>query len=335
MFCKSFFAPIFFIFILSQPSQLEAMHRDGEVDEYNHKNCITQQATPFKNKAPALKNDNLTFIFAEAPEEIVNEIFSYLKSNEVLLLRETSKKLKDIVDRSYWKNHVISINNRSSSPAIQDVKDIPCSHVSLAFNRWEEKDIEQLLDYKHATHLRLVGLNSWNFSAAELFNPYLVASCMSCILSIINIPLFSIFGVELGLPTIFLSVTSLDLSKSNIGDYGVISFVSHFKKLQILNISHNDIGRNIIGEANAIANLHSLTSLNISRNHFSSETVRPIAKLKNLTSLDISYNYIGDNSAIKQLSLFPKEEKFIYNNQIQKNKFSNGFPIFFNPDVEE
>lgn len=324
MFCNPFFAPIFLVFILSLPSQLDAMHRDGEVDEYNHKNCIIQQARPSNNKESALKNDQLSFIFGEAPKDILNEIFKYLKSNELLRLREISKNLKNIVDRDYWKTHVININNRSSSPVIESIKDIPCSDVSLGFNRWEEKDMEQLLSFKHATHLRLVGLGSCNFSTAELFNPFPVALCVSGVLSLVN----AIFGMELGTPELFSNLKSLDLSNSNIGDYGVIAFVSQFRKLQTLNISNNSIGHNISGEANAIANLHTLTSLNISGNSFSSETIKPISQLTNLTVLDISNNFVEDKRVVKTLSLLPKLKNFTKNNQRRKSNPRHPFPVF-------
>ena len=321
MFCKTIFVPIFSLFILSQPSQLKAM-KQNEFDACNNKHCITQQARSSKKKALALKNDNLTFIFAEAPEDILNEILIYLKSNETLLLRQTSKKLKDIVDRGYWKTHAISINSRSSSPAIQDVQDIPCSHVSLGFNKWEEKDIEQLLSFKHPTHLRLVGLGSCDFSTAELFNPYPFAFCVSGILSIVN----RIFGMELGIPVLFSNLTSLDLSNSSIGDCGVTSFISQFKKLQTLNMSNNNIGRNIKGEANAIAKLHTLISLNISSNNFSSETIKPIAQLTNLTALDVSNNFVDDNRELKKLSLLPKLKNFTKNNERRKSNSTSVLP---------
>ena len=123
------------------------------------------------------------------------------------------------------------------------------------------------------THLRLEGLQSWDFSTGELFNPSLCSCFFSCITSIANCAFRALFRMDLSYtPAIFLNVTSLDLSDSIIGDYGVKCFVSHFKNLKVLDISSNNIGYNAIGEIDIIFNNKNLTSLNIRKNHFSNHS---------------------------------------------------------------
>lgn len=249
--------------------------------------------------------------FRKIPKEIIKKIFFSFQKNNVLDIRRTSKEFKNIIDVCYWDHYKINIATKSSFPAIQDIRNIPFASIVFSFEKWRQKDIEELLLFKKITTLHFKGMPDWNFSTNELFNPMPCAYMISYILSILNVPICLITGVDLCTPPIFKSVTSLDLSNNIIGDYGVICFISKFKKLKFLNISNNDIGRNIISEVNVLAEMNTLVSLNISKNNFNNETISYIDRLKNLTYLDISYNPISEYVIIKRLSSLPKLTHFI------------------------
>ncbi len=275
---------------------------------FESKSMIEDENNKFPNQHSVRKN---VFDFTKIPREVVKEIFCSFQVNDFLNLRRTSKILKNIIDADYCNLHKINITTKSSFPAIQDIKNIPFTSIVLSFEKWQQKDIEGLLYFKHLTTLHMKGIHSWDFSIGELFNPMPCAYITSCILSILNLPICFITGVDLCTPPIFESLTSLDLSNNNAGDYSVICFVSKFKKLKILNISNNDIGRNIMGEAEAIANMKTLVSLNISKNSFNNETISYLDQLKNLNYLNISSNPISDYVMIKRLSSLPKLTHFI------------------------
>ncbi len=274
---------------------------------FESKSMIEDEIYKFPNQSSVRKN---VFDFSTIPRELTKEIFYSLQGNELLNLRRTSKGLKNIIDADYWDLHKVNITAKSSFPAIQDIKNTPFTSIVLSFEKWRQKDIETLLFFKKIQTVHLGGLYSWDFSTGELFNPMPCAYLASCILSILNAPIRFLAGVDLCSPPTWENLTSLDLSHSQIGDYGVICFVSKFKKLKILNISNNDIGRNIMGEAKAIANIKTLTSLNVSKNYFNNETISYIDELKNLTDLDISYNLVDDYVIIKRLISLPNLNHF-------------------------
>lgn len=251
--------------------------------------------------------------FTNFPTDLIKEVSVFLAPNDILNLRQTCKALKQATDSYYWQDKKVHIKGEFSSPLIQDIKNILLHNVVLSINKWEQKDIRRLFYFKSINYLYLEGINDWNFSTAELFNSSPCSLFTSYCASISNYIFSSIFGMELmQQPSLFLTVASLEIPDSKIGDYGVICFISKFQNLRHLNISNNDIGQNVIGEVDAIAVMENLTSLDISKNYFTSKSVALINKLKNLTYLNISNNKIYDEVIIRRLSRLPKVKEFIY-----------------------
>lgn len=281
------FVPNFLLFFLILISASKAMNQD-DLDELHHTPSMKRKATPFDTKTVS-RRESLPINFINLSEDMLNEIVNYLTSKEVLLLRVTSQQLKKRMDEDFWANRPLIIKSKSSAPAVQEIQDLPCHTVSLFFEKWEKKDLEPLLSFKYVTHLHLKGLQSWDFSINDLFN-----FSASYLCSYLN----SLIGIE---KPLYSNVTFLDLSGSRIGDYGVTSFVSQFKKLKTLNLSKNDIGDGTAGVAKALGNLTTLISLDISYNEFSDVTLQELTQLKNLTSLDVSYNCISNGGIIKKL----------------------------------
>lgn len=313
--CTRIFVPNFLLFFLLGTSNLNAMNQEG-LDENYHNHTVKQKARPYKKNKMRISNRNLSgksADFISLPEDIKKEILSYLKSNDFLLLRATSKYLKVEIDQNYWKNRSLTLRTNSSSPAIQEIKDIPCHAVSLRFKKWENKDFEHLFSFKHTTQLQLKDLHSRDFSTNEVFNPSLMFSFCSYLKSFID--------YEDPSEVLFKNLTSLDLSGSQISSYGVKSFVSRFKNLKILKINKNDIGNKTEDDAKILATLTTLTSLDISYNEFSDESLKELSQLKNLTFLDVSHNYILNDRNIRALKQgLPNLTQFINNGQKQKHK---------------
>lgn len=319
MFCTRLFLLNFLLFFLILISDANAMKQD-DLDEYHYTPFVKQKAISFDNETSVSRIEILPIGLMDLPEEMVNEIFiNYLKQNEFLLLRATSKKLKERIDEDFWENHTLTIRTKSSSPVLQEILDIPCHTVSLFCHKWENKDFEHLLSFKHVTHLQLSGLQSWDFSTNEAFTPSWTSSLCTYFKSFID--------YEDPSESLFTNLTSLDLSGSKIGSYGVTCFLSKFKNLQILNLSKNDIGNEKEDDAKALANSTTLTSLDISHNEFSDAAIKEITQLKTLTSLNISYNFISGNNAIRELKqALPKLAQLINYGQKQKYRSSSYIP---------
>lgn len=290
----------FYILFFLLENNLNAMMYD-EIEECNDEVLI-------KKQNPFLIN------FTDFPQELIINISYFLEPRDLLSLRRTTKVLKNLIDSKYWLHKKINIISKSSFPMVNEIKSIPFSNICLSFEKWDEASIKELLFFKQVTHLQLKGLESWDFSTTKLFNPSLYDYFSSFLTTLINFASYSISRNEIfSKPSLFLNVTFLDLSNSKIGDFGVTSFVSHFKKLNILNISDNNIGKNLIGEVNAISKISTLTSLNIRKNHFSNQSAEQLANLTNLTFLDISLNPISDKFTINKIKQLPKLNELIIN----------------------
>ncbi len=97
MFFKPTFAPIILFFFLVLTNEAKAMHQ-YDLDENNDNHCMRQKETHSQGvSVPRI--DNLPVSSMVLPEELTKEIFYYLKSNDLLPLRGTSKGLKERVDQ--------------------------------------------------------------------------------------------------------------------------------------------------------------------------------------------------------------------------------------------
>jgi Leucine-rich repeat (LRR) protein len=254
-------------------------------------------------------------VFARALEAVPSEDWSTTwAGNRTIMLRMTSKKIKNIIDKmhlpvfvhlnmSFWQDIRNGTINEKIQLVTRQLSVLACTYkiTSLELPR-SKMNIKEILDQcKSLTKLNLYNNNLGTTGVISLVG--VLGQC-----SVLNLDNNNINTEGANhLVGVLTQCTNLNLSNNNIGTAGLenIEKCKTLTMLTYLNLCYNQI--NTVNIDKILSQNTGLTHLDLSQNQInklSFDRIQIQTKYFALTDFNLSYNHIGVDGAVSLASVF-------------------------------